>query len=369
MHKVKQFYFDKEYDNEDEMISSIDDFVLNINEIPKSPKRMKQLKKMVQCIADFGKNINVLFLALTIIIGYTLTAQVAVSTDGSDADPSAMLEVKSTDKGFLPPRMTQVQIEAIETPANGLMVFNTTNNRLYICFEAAGQWSELATGSGIIGSSFTCGEALYDIRDNQSYATILYGTQCWMVENLNVGTKIIGEANQTNNGNIEKYCMADLETNCDTYGGLYQWNELMQNASLEGVQGICPLGWHIPTESEWQSLIEYHNTPAYICENGSLLLAKAFASNTNWIGYGDWCSPDWNTPTNNATGFNGLPAGYRMEDGTLTDLETVAYWWTSSAADASNAAYRRIRSDDMGVWGESSSLAISRGHSIRCIKD
>ena len=86
------------------------------------------------------------------------------------------------------------------------------------------------------------------------YNTVLIGTQCWLRENLNVGIRIDGIQNASDNGVIEKYCYDDNPTNCTTYGGLYQWNEAMQYVSTEGTQGICPPGWHIPRLSEFQNI-------------------------------------------------------------------------------------------------------------------
>jgi hypothetical protein len=95
-----------------------------------------------------------------------------------------------------------------------------------------------------------CGNALVDIRDGQSYATVEIGTQCWMSESLNIGLMIPGNWNQNDNGLIEKYCYNNSTGNCNNYGGLYQWNEAMQYVSTEATQGICPFGWHLPTNAE-----------------------------------------------------------------------------------------------------------------------
>jgi len=66
------------------------------------------------------------------------------------------------------------------------------------------------------------------VYGGQTYNTVQIGTQCWLKENLNIGTKIPGTQNQANNGTIEKYCYNNDEANCAIYGGLYQWNEMMQ---------------------------------------------------------------------------------------------------------------------------------------------
>jgi hypothetical protein len=85
----------------------------------------------------------------------------------------------------------------------------------------------------IKNAQFTCGEPFTDIRDNQSYATVFIAGQCWMAENLNIGTRIDGANDQTDNGILEKYCFNDNPGNCAIYGGLYQWNEMMQFTALE----------------------------------------------------------------------------------------------------------------------------------------
>jgi len=77
------------------------------------------------------KKIILLHLAIAMISSYTLQAQVSITTDESPPDPSAMLEVKSSSKGFLPPRMTATERDAISSPANGLLVFVTDDNKLY----------------------------------------------------------------------------------------------------------------------------------------------------------------------------------------------------------------------------------------------
>jgi hypothetical protein len=96
------------------------------------------------------KYLKLLFIATIIITSYTLTAQVAITTDGSDPDASAMLDVKSTKKGFLPPRMTAAEIGTLLNPANGLMVFNTDDEKVYVFVSTGNAWKELNYGAGTI---------------------------------------------------------------------------------------------------------------------------------------------------------------------------------------------------------------------------
>jgi uncharacterized protein (TIGR02145 family) len=102
---------------------------------------------------------------------------------------------------------------------------------------------------------FICGDDFIDTRDNEVYPTMLIGSQCWMTKNLRYGSMISTNSPQTDNCIFEKYCYDDLSTNCSNYGGLYQWDEVMDYQPISGGQGLCPPGWHVPSVVEWTSLI------------------------------------------------------------------------------------------------------------------
>jgi hypothetical protein len=93
------------------------------------------------------KALKTLFIALAFIATYTLNAQIAVTTDGSSTDGSAMLEVKSTDKGFLPPRMTESQRDAISNPATGLIIYQTDETAGLYQFDGT-TWATIGGSSG-----------------------------------------------------------------------------------------------------------------------------------------------------------------------------------------------------------------------------
>jgi len=107
---------------------------------------------------------------------------------------------------------------------------------------------------------FSCGNNFTDIRDNKVYPTIQLGAQCWMQKNLNYGIFIQGTTGQTDNCLNEKYCYSDNAVNCTLYGGLYQWDEVMAYTNTPGAQGLCPPGWHIPTQAEWMTLFNANLT-------------------------------------------------------------------------------------------------------------
>ncbi|MFH1160516.1 MAG: FISUMP domain-containing protein [bacterium] len=105
---------------------------------------------------------------------------------------------------------------------------------------------------------FTCGDSLTDIRDHRKYPTVAIGSQCWMAANLNYGTMILSSLHQRDNCIPEKYCYNDLTANCQLHTAYYQWDEVMQYAETPGLQGLCPPGWHIPTEGEWNTLFTFY---------------------------------------------------------------------------------------------------------------
>jgi uncharacterized protein (TIGR02145 family) len=105
---------------------------------------------------------------------------------------------------------------------------------------------------------FTCGESYVYDTEGQAYRTVEIDGNCWMAENLNTGTTLANAATDpTDNGAIEKWCYdGNL---CDTYGGLYMWDEAMGWSTDPGVQGICPAGWHLPTNAELSSLVALYD--------------------------------------------------------------------------------------------------------------
>ena len=105
---------------------------------------------------------------------------------------------------------------------------------------------------------FSCDNSFTDIRDNRIYPTVQIGAQCWMAANLNYGQQIISSLSQRDNCVVEKYCYNDLPASCTLSGGRYQWDEVMTYQADEGLQGLCPPGWHLPAESEWTILFNQY---------------------------------------------------------------------------------------------------------------
>lgn len=309
------------------------------------------------------KKVKLFTIVIVLITNFNLSAQLAITADGSSPDASAMLDVKSVEKGMLVPRMTQSQIQSIAYPADGLLVFNTDDNHHYFYDAGAGEWKEIAMGTGTITPtpSWTCGDALVDSRDGQSYNTVLIGTQCWMAENLNIGTRIDGVNDQTDNSIIEKYCDDNNTTKCDTYGGLYQWDEMMQYIVSEGVQGICPEGWYLPTDDDWKQMemvLGMSQSQADAIGSRGTNEGSKMKNTSGWLYSGNGT---------NSSGFSGLPGGHRLTSGAFNDIGGTGYWWSSTEYADSNPWKRSLEASHDQVyrfWNYKGS-----GFSVRCLKN
>lgn len=202
-----------------------------------------------------------------------------------------------------------------------------------------------------------CG-TVKDTRDGNTYDTITVGTQCWMRENMNIGTRINAGTDQHNDSTIEKYCYNNQVLNCNnphpTYpdGGLYQWNEAMQYSVTEGAQGICPDGWHIPTDAEWYTLEYYLKSTGQSCSG---MRDTVFECSTA----GSKLKPGGSSRfEGNLTG--GIYGGSSLRN------NYVQYW--SSTAYGSSTWNRRIGTGHPGVW-RGLSPRLTYGHPVRCVQN
>jgi uncharacterized protein (TIGR02145 family) len=201
--------------------------------------------------------------------------------------------------------------------------------------------------------------AIYDNRDNRHkyYRVVQIGTQTWMAENLNVGTRIDGTMEQTNNYQIEKYCYLNNELISNIYGGLYQWPEAMQyypsdDKVIGTTQGICPIDWHLPTSKEWSLLSEFL---------GGWNVAGGKLKET---GITHWSAPN---PASDDYGFSALGGGFRSIDLTFYYLNLQASFW---ASDIDNFIMSRMCYLENGnTWLIISGSDFHFGLAVRCVKD
>jgi uncharacterized protein (TIGR02145 family) len=201
--------------------------------------------------------------------------------------------------------------------------------------------------------NFSCGSTLTDNRDGKTYGTVQIGAQCWMKSNLNIGTMINGNTDQTNNGTIEKYCYDDNPDDCAIYGGLYQWNEMMQYTTVPGTQGICPTGWHLPTHNDWTTMVTYL---------GGVSAAGGHLKETGTV---HWFSP--NQGADNSSGFTGLPGGYRDDGGGYGNQLYFGQFWLSTESVTNEAWDGFLEYSTTNAFDFSNEKIF--GFSVRCLKN
>jgi uncharacterized protein (TIGR02145 family) len=296
------------------------------------------------------KSIRTFFVIIALITTYSLEAQVSVSSDGSDPNPSAMLDVKSTDLGMLIPRMTSAQRDAITNPAEGLLIFNITTH----CYEGystqdvrwyafrcigpypgaihCGDVTEIvdvtsATGKTWMDRNLGASQAATDSTDALAYGDLYQwgrfadGHQC-----RNSGTtNTLSSTNTPGHGN---FILVSSHP--------YDWRSTQNDNLWQGVNGInnpCPSGYRIPTRTEWDSEHKSWNP-----KNA----AGAFASPLK------------------------LPvAGNRKHsDGLFDQVGTTGTYW-SSTVHTTNSYYLYFDNDS----SVETTGSRAQGRSVRCIKD
>lgn len=209
-----------------------------------------------------------------------------------------------------------------------------------------------------------CPETVQDVEGN-TYTTVLIGNQCWMAVNINIGDRIDGVNEQSDNETIEKYCYDDLESNCDIYGGLYQWKEMMQYVTTEATQGICPTGWHLPSDEEWKHLEgEVDSNFGYPDPEWNGTAFRGFDAGIHLKSISGWASSG---NGDYAFGFTALPSGYRYTIGGFMHLGSIAYFWSSSGYSISNAWGRNLFYSNEDVHRGNNYE--THGRSVRCLQD
>lgn len=229
--------------------------------------------------------------------------------------------------------------------------------------------SDADSGNGNANSN-ACGTSTVSYG-GQTYNTVQIGTQCWFKENLNVGTMLASAlampadpAPTLNNPNtVSKWCYDNSTTNCTNEGGLYTWAEANGLASTcnstsctpaSPSQGICPTGWHIPTDAEQYTLENYLKTSGQTCD----------ANRVGW----DCSDAGTELKAGCSSGFNAPLAGNRDVEGSFDYRSSSTYFWSSSASDASSAWYRLLSSDFATVYRHDGKTK-AYGFSVRCLKN
>jgi uncharacterized protein (TIGR02145 family) len=206
--------------------------------------------------------------------------------------------------------------------------------------------------------------------EGQVYNSIQIFSQCWLKENLDVGTRIPGGNLMEDNGVVEKHCYYDLPDSCAKYGGLYQWDEMMQYTTQQGYQGICPPGWHVPKDEEWKVLEGSVDSQYGIGDQTwDTEGYRGFDAGTNLKANSAWYPGGIGL---DLFGFSGLPGGARYAGGHQGYFDNIVYngyWWTSTEYDLNYAWFRALEFSIPEVNRYYGSGSKDLGFSVRCLRD
>ena len=309
------------------------------------------------------------------------------------------LEWKATTGG------TYTQVNAMgETMAYSLTGLTANTSYTYRAFVTTANgtnygaevtFTTLSAGGTAVIDEKSCPEA-QTVTDHEGnvYATVQIGNQCWMRDNLrtttspSTGTYLIAYAYPTSTGKQAFWYNNDSAT-CATnnYGLLYNWNaavdtfntaygETSVNTTLGNAvsvtftgprRGICPAGWHLPSDAEWTTLTDYVSSQSeFQCDGNSNYIAKALASTEGWNSYSSNCVVGNDPSSNNATGFSAVPAG-ECSGWSFYSAGNYAYFWSSTQFSSRDAEFHSLYYYNAYVLR--SSLDKYYGHSVRCLRD
>ena len=199
---------------------------------------------------------------------------------------------------------------------------------------------------GPVSPSWTCGEAI--TYAGVGYSTVQIGDQCWFAENLRTTTYLNGDAISQNlsDGDWQSTTSGAMAfyISGPAYGGLYNWY------AVDDARGLCPSGWHVPTDEEWTILTDHLG--------GELVAGGQMKSNYGWNDGGNGT---------NSSGFSGLPGGTRNFNGNFNGAGVDGYWWSSSPF-GSSAWYRYLGYVGEVVYREYFGN-LRYGFSVRCVRD
>ena len=211
--------------------------------------------------------------------------------------------------------------------------------------------------------------------DGNSYDAVRIGSQVWMASNLRTTHYANGEAIPDGGENTSETAPYRYQstgtTDLSSYGYLYNWPAVMHGASSSssnpsGVQGVCPNGWHVPSDVEWLQLTDYcSGHTECVCSGDGNNIAKSLAADHDWQITTVECAVGNDLSSNNITGFSALPAGSYY--GSYTGFGTNALFWgaTSGSSSGAHGFYLDYRYAYVGRNIPYKYV----GFSVRCVRD
>jgi uncharacterized protein (TIGR02145 family) len=317
---------------------------------------------------------------LTVVNSYAPVADFTITPGSGTVDTTFTLDASASYDNEDPPEMLEVRWNWDQDPDWDTEW--TTNKIEQHKFSFPGTYTiQLIVRdndgyTNVISKNFSIGESSGIVcpgiptitYGGKVYHTVLIGDQCWLKENLDIGTMIEDEP-QSDNGIIEKYCYDDDPYYCDLYGGLYLWDEMMQYTEEESTQGICPPGWHVPSDDEWKVLEGTVDSQYGVGDpEWDATMLRGYDAGINLKSKSGWYQ---NNDGADTKGFSARPGGlFHMYNGdhTYSYANEWARWWTSTKEDSQSAYARTIRYYAGGVYRDATSRT-DLGHSVRCIKD
>ena len=212
-----------------------------------------------------------------------------------------------------------------------------------------------------------------DIDGNQ-YNLIRIGTQLWMKENLkttryNDGTSIRNETNNAIWAGLRSpaYCWYnnDDATYKAAYGALYNW--YVVDLTSNGGKNVCPTGWHVPSNLDWNTLEAYLSNNGYGYQGVSSDIAKSMAAKSGWSSSPTAGTPGNDQLSNNVSGFTILPSGIRHSDGLFNFKEINTQIWSKTEYDSDNGLNFLMEYNFKNTFRPGNLKWM--GQSIRCVKD
>ena len=189
-------------------------------------------------------------------------------------------------------------------------------------------------------NTFICGVSTVKDYDGNEYRTVKIGNQCWTKENLKsthfTNGTAIALGNDTSSTVAYRYNPGNNANNVSTYGYLYNWAALVNGETGNYIQGICPVGWHVPQSTDLQELVSYVKSQSeYVCGDTNINIAKSLAGTTGWDASANPCAPGYNPSSNNASGFSLLPAGnIPANSNQIVNMCSIATLWSLSSTGA-----------------------------------
>ena len=279
--------------------------------------------------------------------------------------------------GFLEPNIHAAFWSATETGTNTAGRYYLSNSNTSMDYAQITKRYGLSVRCvlGAADSQPCTGHETVSDYDGNVYNTIQLGNQCWMKENLRTthfadGVEIPAS---TTVSSTEPYRHLPGSNPVATYGYLYNWTAVMHGAASSSanpsaVQGICPAGWHVPSDAEWTQLTDYLSSQSrYVCGDNSSNIAKALAATTGWAvntNSNTTCTVGGDQSTNNATGFGAMQAGGYHSSG--FGSSTRANLWSCTIDASTGQAWYRYLSYLSATVGRNNYL-LTGGYSVRCL--